>query len=287
MKLTREALYERVWQKPIREVASELGISDVGLAKACRRNGIPLPHQGHWLKKPGPARDQLRPFLPPPVQGARLIFDFEIGDLSIERKRNQARIEAEHRLARTPPLETIDKSVVRHLKETRKSIHLRKTDERGIVIGQGPLPWPCRTAPERVDRGVAILGLLWTRLQSLGYTVNQSEMNTAMVDFKIDSGNYWFWIEEHASKHERDYTPKELAEKQKAEAERRYFFAPNRWVYTPTGKLNVKLGKGFNDYMERRWSDGASATLEQRIDEIVAGTIALQRLKSGNVKFKP
>ncbi len=58
-------------------------------------------------------------------------------------------------------------------------------------------------------------------------------------------------------------------------------------VYTPTGKLNVKLGKGFNDYMERRWSDGASATLEQRIDEIVAGTIALQRLKSGNVKFKP
>jgi len=44
MKLTREELYERVWQKPIREVAAELGISDVGLAKACRKSNIPLPH---------------------------------------------------------------------------------------------------------------------------------------------------------------------------------------------------------------------------------------------------
>ncbi len=112
------------------------------------------------------------------------------------------------------------------------------------------------------------------RLQSLGYTVMQSEKNAAMVSFKIDGGNYWYWIEEHAGKHERDYTPKELAEKQKAEAERRYFYAPNRWIYTPTGKLNVKLGNGVNEYVARRWVDGANATLEQRVDEIIAGTIS-------------
>ncbi len=32
--LTREQPFERVWSKPVREVAAELGISDVGLAKA-------------------------------------------------------------------------------------------------------------------------------------------------------------------------------------------------------------------------------------------------------------
>lgn len=32
------------------KLSKELGISDVGLAKACRRNGIPVPPRGHWAK---------------------------------------------------------------------------------------------------------------------------------------------------------------------------------------------------------------------------------------------
>lgn len=32
------------------KVAHELGISDVGLAKACRRNSVPVPPRGHWAK---------------------------------------------------------------------------------------------------------------------------------------------------------------------------------------------------------------------------------------------
>lgn len=38
---TRPALYERVWTEPIRTVAGSLGVSDVGLAKACCTAGIP------------------------------------------------------------------------------------------------------------------------------------------------------------------------------------------------------------------------------------------------------
>lgn len=47
--LTREELFEQVWSKPVRQIAAELGISDVGLAKSCRRSGIPLPRQGYWV----------------------------------------------------------------------------------------------------------------------------------------------------------------------------------------------------------------------------------------------
>ena len=32
------------------EVATRFGISDVGLAKACRRANIPLPARGYWAK---------------------------------------------------------------------------------------------------------------------------------------------------------------------------------------------------------------------------------------------
>lgn len=49
--LTREELYSRVWAEPMRTVAQQLGISDVGLAKKCRRMKIPLPGLGYWAKK--------------------------------------------------------------------------------------------------------------------------------------------------------------------------------------------------------------------------------------------
>jgi hypothetical protein len=47
---TRQQLYELVWTGPIRTLAKSLGVSDVGLAKACRRGDIPLPPRGYWAK---------------------------------------------------------------------------------------------------------------------------------------------------------------------------------------------------------------------------------------------
>jgi hypothetical protein len=49
--LTRTELYDRVWETPIHRLAKEFGVSDVGLAKICRRHDIPVPPRGHWAKK--------------------------------------------------------------------------------------------------------------------------------------------------------------------------------------------------------------------------------------------
>jgi hypothetical protein len=48
--LKREDLHKLVWTAPVSEIASRMGISDVGLAKACRRADIPLPGRGCWAK---------------------------------------------------------------------------------------------------------------------------------------------------------------------------------------------------------------------------------------------
>jgi hypothetical protein len=50
VKLSRQQLYELVWLKPITKLAREFGLSDVGLAKICRRHGIPLPERGYWAR---------------------------------------------------------------------------------------------------------------------------------------------------------------------------------------------------------------------------------------------
>ena len=48
---TRQELYELVWKTPMRRLARQFGLSDVGLAKTCQRHNIPKPPPGYWAKK--------------------------------------------------------------------------------------------------------------------------------------------------------------------------------------------------------------------------------------------
>lgn len=61
--MDRAALFDLVWSKSMVQVAKEWGLSDVGLAKACRRLQIPLPGRGHWAKTRAGKRVR-RPRLP-------------------------------------------------------------------------------------------------------------------------------------------------------------------------------------------------------------------------------
>lgn len=49
--LTRKELYELVWETPTRHLCKRFGLSDVGLAKTCKRLDIPRPSYGYWAKK--------------------------------------------------------------------------------------------------------------------------------------------------------------------------------------------------------------------------------------------
>jgi len=62
----REALYELVWTAPVMEVARRLGVSDVALAKLCRRASIPIPHRGYWPRIEAGQQIARTPLLPAP-----------------------------------------------------------------------------------------------------------------------------------------------------------------------------------------------------------------------------
>jgi hypothetical protein len=48
--ISPEELHQLVWSKPTRTVAKEFGVSDVGLAKICRKLGVKKPPRGFWAK---------------------------------------------------------------------------------------------------------------------------------------------------------------------------------------------------------------------------------------------
>jgi hypothetical protein len=44
-------LYDLVWSQPMKTVAAGIGISDVALAKHCKKANIPVPNRGYWAQK--------------------------------------------------------------------------------------------------------------------------------------------------------------------------------------------------------------------------------------------
>ncbi len=61
---SRDQLYEEVWTDPLWTLAKKYGISDVGLAKVCRKLHIPLPPPGYWAKQAAKKPVAARPMLP-------------------------------------------------------------------------------------------------------------------------------------------------------------------------------------------------------------------------------
>lgn len=46
--VTREKLYEEIWKTPGRLLADRYGVSDVAIAKICRKMNVPRPYRGYW-----------------------------------------------------------------------------------------------------------------------------------------------------------------------------------------------------------------------------------------------
>jgi len=46
IELTREELFNQVWDRPMTEVAADYGISDLALKRICDKHRIPVPGRG-------------------------------------------------------------------------------------------------------------------------------------------------------------------------------------------------------------------------------------------------
>lgn len=68
-KFTRRALYDLVWTQPMKTLAESVGISDVALAKQCKRANIPVPNRGYWARKQA-GKPVVQIALPPRFPGA-------------------------------------------------------------------------------------------------------------------------------------------------------------------------------------------------------------------------
>ncbi|MEM5434736.1 hypothetical protein [Paraburkholderia diazotrophica] len=181
---TRQQLYELVWAAPISTLAKSLAISDVGLAKACRRGDIPLPPRGYWARL-NAGRHVTRTPLPLRAPGASDRIDVGSGRAHIFRPDgDDGRVMEEDRPPERPVYdETLDAveariqqalppkfRFVRSLDNAHPQIArlLREDDERRETMAKNRYAWdkPRFESPFE-QRRLAFLSNLFTLLATL------------------------------------------------------------------------------------------------------------------------
>jgi hypothetical protein len=253
MEISRVDLYERVWKTPLRKLATEFGISDVGLAKACRRHAVPTPPMGHWTRVEHGKTSERAP-LPPAPHG-------ETVSLSEEKSRAQ----------RLPPAAGVadalqvqvapdTASLAPFSRATFSALSKAKPTSAGLVSCGGAAFFQVTASPGQTGRACRILDAIERKLSELGGQVARGSDNKPLC-LTFDGQPVTFMLAER-------YTRTEFI----PESERKSPYPRKEYAYHLTGELKLAI-EGYFDG-RKSWSDGARAKLEEKLPEVLPGLAA-------------
>lgn len=268
--LTREQLYELVWSEPMQAIAPRLGLSDVGLKKACNRMRVPTPGRGYWAKKaagvaPRPAK---LPKLLASVRADQQVAVFSRPSRStLERKAeetgpvaDQVRYEAlpEHRIVVPELLAEPHKLVAASVRLLRNA----KTDaQHRLVLRSGRCLTVAATLGT-VDRAMLIYDTLIKACEARGFavevTVNEQSTATTVT---VGEEAVGIVIEERIDRVERP-APERPA----------WQYAPKAYDYMPTGRLTIRFQHQYLG-VRQSWSDGKKQRVEDCLNDVMVGLV--------------
>lgn len=256
--LSRANLYELVWSKPMISLAPELGLSDVGLAKMCRKHRIPTPGVGYWSKKESGKHVSRRrlPALKNPALEFVLIRprqdrDGEVVDSVIRKaveyeRQEDSRIEVGEELSAPHQL----------VRLTEASIKNVSADEDGLVRPRSIKALELSVSPANIDRALRTLGSLLKAMEDRGYRIEvDSDRNPNASSLVLHGERVRFDIKEVLRREER------VAPTQSSVSSYRWL-ENTHYDFIPTGRLSLRILEFGRDNLRRTWTDGKSQRIE-------------------------
>ena len=208
--LTRRELYDLIWSKPLRDIAADLGISDVGLAKVCERHRVPRPEQGYWNKINAgkPAKKSI--FVE--VDDVRLNRVEINGALSqlppevrshLEASRSRKRAQAEAAARPLTPKAAISPPTLLHsaIAATATTLRKAKADQFGTIRCGGAGLIRIEVSENSVERVLGFLDRLARSLDDAELTFKSSE-NALVVNRAPDGVTFGLKEKTRRQKHE-------------------------------------------------------------------------------------
>jgi hypothetical protein len=250
MDISREDLYHRVWATPMRTVAKEFGVSDVGLSKACRGHAVPTPPPGYWTQLQH-GKAPKRPPLPAAPHGNTVSLS---DDRSAAQRRAAPMGAAE--AVQVEVAATTD-GLASFAKATLQVLSKAKPSAAGLVSSQGAAHFKCLVSPALVQRAARILDAIERKLPDLGAEVSRGN-DKAPLCVSFDGQRVEFTLAERYTRTE--HIP---------ESERNSPYPRKQFVYHLTGELKFAI-EGYYDG-RKTWSDGSRSTLEEKLPEVLGG----------------
>lgn len=273
----RETLYEEVWADPVIIVAKRYGLSDVGLAKICRKLAIPLPSRGYWAKlKAGKA---MRKVPLPKLAPSKEHFIPLV-------KSTPEQAEAKHaakKLAHAAREKVRDVMVPGELtdphplvKAAAKRLKQRDgwDDEKGLHCAPSEV-LNLEATRTSLDRALLIVDVLLKELGKQGITAKiDPKASQTLLD--VEGTLVEFSLTEYVRRSNHIATPAETKARQRywnSPPLNRAIEFPNipRFDYHATGILTLIAGR----WPSRSWKDTERTPLEKRLGEIIAGIYTL------------
>lgn len=263
--ISREQLHEEVWSKPIVQLAKTYGLSDVGLAKLCKRHDIPRPPRGYWARLEAGQSPRKTP-LPPSDGTVEIVISLpdedskavkvktRIREIVEEEKPDKTSIVIAENLRGAHPL----------VLAAREELSRAKRGESGLLVCEDELSLNISVSKDQLQRSLLIFDALLKTLESRRYDVAKGPQVTILgecIAFGI-----------------KELTDVERKQPNEHDLSGPYRFGFNQYNsrYIPNGKLSLTIRDAdvyWASGCRKQWRDGKKQRLEDVLDRVVTGLV--------------
>jgi hypothetical protein len=262
IRISREELYEKVWTLPLRKLATEFGISDVGLAKICKRHSIPLPGLGYWTRVQF-GKNPNRILLPSFEKEVKNQTEIVIQPTPANGSLNHLKSNAAVQLIR---IQISDSEPVSHpfAVRTQKLLSHSSKNERGLLVPKSGLASHISVSEAALPRALRILSGLLRVLGERNFTIRWPKEEGSKLCVLALEEELSLAISEKV-----DALPHTLTEQEVARQKRGQWIYPPKWDYRPSGNLRISI-EGAPQGIRHSWGDG----VEQRVEDCIGKFIS-------------
>lgn len=269
----RDELYEEVWTTPMQTLAKKYGISDVGLAKTCRKMLIPLPGRGYWARKE--AGQKVERLALPPLK-ERIVLQKPTPRPEPPKLSDFAEPEE---IAQIEQLEkTAGEALLKHGNQSHPLIVQTRGALKSAQVSESKILWTrescldIRVSKNRLDRAFRIMAGIISTLEERGFKVaietRRQEKQEVQTVAKIYGHVIRFGLTEKIDRVEIAAPPKGGL------LERVLTYGGKPVTHEPSGRLSIEVWTEWG-YSRRTWRDGKTQRIEDQLPQIVAGFMHL------------
>jgi hypothetical protein len=238
--LTRQELYDLVWSTPGSKLSEEFSVSDVAIAKRCKRLGLPRPSRGYWAKL-GTGKKLRKPPLPPTADE---LFVQAAGKPVGKSMQLPQGLQQLHPLAAD-----LMRAIGAAKADSQKRVNIRQSTLPNVTVS--------KALAERVAQA---FHAIVTEAESRGIPFRKGQSSYDGGFFRKGNDRLYLEFEE------------ELVERPASHKKSRGAYSWN-WQSdsrVPLGKLTVSLNADrYTSRSAKQWAEGAQLSLEQILAKVV------------------